>query len=195
MPAAVGGRLFHSVGYALMANSAATLSKYFTHSATSCNRVAERHSYSIKKTALIPCRRTSVSIPLTSETPVPQGTSRASGRLVQVFEMEIDDPPFQLFQTLERVQPRAQPVASVGTGPDAFAAALAHLQHGVGVPIVRGVGVVVDGEVDPVLVAKFLDHVEGVFVGSETIVSRPMSLAKSNILRHWPTSLESGVTP
>ena len=93
--------------------------------------------------------------------PVPHGTSCAlCPELVQVLEMEADDAAFELLQLLDRIQLRPHPMPGVGARADALAAALAHLQHRVRVPVPRRLGMIVQRHVQLVLVAQLLDRVE-----------------------------------
>ena len=56
-------------------------------------------------------------------------------------------------------------MARIRTGADPLAAALADLQHGLGVPVVRGLRVIVQRDVQLVLFAEFVQRIEGVLAG------------------------------
>ena len=52
-------------------------------------------------------------------------------------------------------------MAGVGASPHQWGAAFDGFQHGVRVPIVRRLGMIVDGHLDVVLLAELLDGIEG----------------------------------
>ena len=94
-------------------------------------------------------------------------SARVSARalLVQVLEMETDDPAFELLEALDRVQARAHPVPRVAARPNSLAPPLGDLQDGLRVPVVRGLRMIVDSDVDPILFAQLVDRVEGAVLG------------------------------
>jgi len=88
----------------------------------------------------------------------------ADAEFVEVFEVEASDSAdsAERLDRLERIDPRTRPVARIGAGADPFAATLAHLQHGLVVPVVRRLGVVMDRHADLVLLAELVDQIEGI---------------------------------
>ena len=77
--------------------------------------------------------------------------------------MELDDPALQLLETFDRVQARPHPMARVGTGADPLAATLTELQHCVGIPIVRGLRMIVDRHPYVIFFAQFVERLAGAF--------------------------------
>jgi len=88
----------------------------------------------------------------------------AVAELVEVLEVQAANPagPAELLDRFDRIDPRTGPVPGVGAGADPLAATLADLHHGVGVPVVRGIRVIVDRYADLVLLAEPVDQSDGV---------------------------------
>ena len=76
--------------------------------------------------------------------------------------MQADDPPLKHLQGLHRVDPAAHPVPGVGAGPNPRIAALHGLEHHLGVPVLRGPRVIVQGDVNAVLLGELVEQVESV---------------------------------
>jgi len=89
----------------------------------------------------------------------------AGALLGEVFEMEADDSALEFLEALDRVEAGANPMAGVGAGPEQRAAALDGLEDGVGIPVVGRLGMVMDGDFDVVVLAEFLDHIQGLRFG------------------------------
>src|ERR1039457_7382325 len=78
----------------------------------------------------------------------------------KVLEMEADHAAFELLEALYRVEAGAKPVAGVGAGPHQRRTAFDSLQDGVRIPVVRRLGMIVDGHLDVVLLAELLNGVQ-----------------------------------
>jgi len=77
---------------------------------------------------------------------------------VEVLEVDGPDAALQLLQAGHGIQAGPDPMARVRARPDPCAATLARGQDDVGVPVVRGPGVVVDADADPVLLTEPVEH-------------------------------------
>ena len=84
-------------------------------------------------------------------------------KFVQVLEMQADDMSLEHLDAVDRLDAAACPVTDIGTGADPGCAVPGHLQHKVGTPVMRRLGMIVDGHLDVVFLAEALDHVEGIF--------------------------------
>ncbi len=81
---------------------------------------------------------------------------------VEVVHLDGEDAVFQETDGFDGIDAVSQPVAEVGCGADALAAAFAEREHHLGLPEMRGdVGaVVVEADVDGILIGKFVQQIE-----------------------------------
>ena len=79
--------------------------------------------------------------------------------LVEVLKVQADDAlgSTELLDGLERIDAGACPVARIGAGADSFAAPFADFQHGIRVPIMRRLGMIVNRHVNFVFFTQPFD--------------------------------------
>ncbi len=94
--------------------------------------------------------------------PLPVPVRHAEPLVVQILQVQGEETTLELGQGFGRGQAGPNPVARVATRADPLAAPLEDLQQRFRHPVGRRLGVIVDGEVDLVLVAKPRQHVVGI---------------------------------
>ena len=90
----------------------------------------------------------------------PGGVMGGALLFVQVFEVETNNVALELFEAVDRVKARTDPMAGVGARAEEWAAALDGVEDGLRIPVMGRLWVVVDGDLDVEFFAEFFDGIQ-----------------------------------